>query len=147
MKDAHSGIKVVSAIDAANLKVDSTPAAIDRQGFNSVEFVLSVGVGGITFDGSNHLDFVLSHSNDDVTYDLVSASDVLGAASVTSGVIKSIAAAHAAAKAYRFGYVGGRRYLKLKADFVGSIATETALAAVAILGNVSNDTAPVANQA
>lgn len=145
MKDAHSGIKVVSAIDAANLKVDSTPAAIDRQGFNAVELAISVGVGGITFDGTNHLDFVLSHSNDDQSYDLVSAADVLGATGVASGVIKSIAAAHAAAKAYRFGYIGGRRYLKLKADFVGTIATETALAAVAILSNAALE--PVDNQA
>lgn len=145
MKDAHSGIKVVSAIDAANLKIDSTPAAIDRQGFNSVEFAISVGVGGITFDGTNHLDFTLSHSKDDQSYDLVSAGDVLGATSVANGVIKSIAAAHAAAKAYRFGYIGGRRYVKLKADFVGTIATETPMAAVAILSNASLE--PVDNQA
>jgi hypothetical protein len=51
MKDIHSDLKVVSAIGAAVLSADNTPAAIDLQGYNAAQISLSIGVGGITFSG------------------------------------------------------------------------------------------------
>jgi len=146
MKDLHSNIAVAVAIAAAPLTDDNTPPAIDRQGYDAVELVLNIGVGGITFTGTNKIEFKLTHSDDDSTYTAVTLADVLGVASVgTGGIIKSLTSAHAAANAYRFGYKGGKRYLKLLADFSGTHATGTPIAASALLGEPM--VAPVADQA
>lgn len=135
MKDLHSGVTAVTAIAAASLDADNTPPAVDLQGYNGCEVVLAIGAGGITFNGTNKVEFKLTHSDDDSTYEAVTAADVLGIASVGSGgIVKSLTAAHAAAASYRFGYVGNKRYIKLLADFSGTHGAGTPIAAVAMLG-------------
>jgi hypothetical protein len=145
MKDMHSDIQAVVAIGAATLTADNTPAAIDLQGFDAAEIVLAIGVGGITFSGTNKIEFVLTHSDDNSTYTNVTTDDILGVTIASGGIIKSLVAAHAAAGVYRFGYVGSKRYLKLLADFSGTHGTGTPIAATVIKGR-PND-APVADQA
>jgi hypothetical protein len=49
MRDVHSKITRQLLIGAATLAADSTPVAVDRQGYESVEILLDVGIGGITF--------------------------------------------------------------------------------------------------
>lgn len=144
MKDMHSGVKAVTAIAAATLDADNTPPAVDLQGFNAAEILLAIGAGGITFSGANKIEFVLTHSDDDSTYTNVTVDDVLGVESVTDGIVKALTAAHAAAASYRLGYVGGKRYIKLLADFSGTHGTGTPIAAVALLGQPHD--APVADQ-
>ncbi len=145
MKDMHSGVKVETAIAAATLSADNSPPAIDLQDFNAAEIILAIGAGGITFSGSNKIEFKLTHSDDDSTYTAVDAGDVLGVASVgAGGIVKALTAAHASAASYRFGYVGGKRYIKLLADFTGTHGTGTPIAAVAVLGEPYD--APIADQ-
>jgi hypothetical protein len=129
MKDIHSAMTVVSAIGAAALSADNIPAAIDLQGYNAAEIVLSVGVGGITFTGTNKIEFKLTHSDDDSTYADVTSDDMLGVTVSGDGIIKALTSAHAAAAVYRYGYKGGRRYLKLLADFSGTHGAGTPIAA------------------
>lgn len=145
MKDLHSHIAVATAIGAAVLSADNTPAAIDLRGFNSAEIVLAVGIGGITFTGSNKIEFRLTHSDDDVTYTDVDDGDVLGAAVAAGGIIKALTAAHAAAATYRVGYKGGKRYLKLLADFSGTHGAGTPIAAIVIKGHGADN--PQSDQA
>jgi hypothetical protein len=136
MKDLHSKIKLVSLVGNSVLAADNTPAALDLQGYDSVEIALALGIGGITFDATNKIEFKLTESDDNVTYAAVDISDMLGLQSVgAGGIIKSLVAAHAAAAVYRFGYKGGKRYLKLLADFSGTHGTGTPVAVAAILGN------------
>lgn len=144
MKDMHSGVKAVTAIAAATLAADNTPPAVDLQGFNAAEILLAIGAGGITFSATNKIEFVMTHSDDDSTYENVTVDDVLGVESVTDGIVKALTAAHAAAASYRLGYVGGKRYIKLLADFSGTHGTGTPIAAVALLGQPHD--APVADQ-
>lgn len=145
MKDLHSHISLVTAIGAAVLAADNTPAAIDLQGYQSAEIAISIGVGGITFSGTNKIEFKLTHSDDDVTYTDVTTADMLGVAVAPGGIIKSLVAAHAAAASYRYGYKGGKRYLKLLADFSGTHGTGTPIAAMIIKGHGADN--PQANQA
>lgn len=131
--DLHEESSGAVAIGCAALSADNTPAAVDLAGFNSAELVLAIGVGGITFTGVNKIEFVLTHSHDDSTYVNCTDADVLGAsATITNGIIKALVAAHAAAATYRFGYVGPRRYLKLLADFSGTHASPTPIAATVL---------------
>ncbi|QIG80103.1 NAD(P)(+) transhydrogenase (Re/Si-specific) subunit beta [Stakelama tenebrarum] len=139
MRDMHSGMLAVSAIGAAALSADNTPAAIDLQGYNAAEILLAIGIGGITFSGTNKIEFVLTHSDDDTTYTAVDAEDMLGLETVgEGGIIKALTSAHAAADVYRFGYVGGKRYLKLLADFSGTHGSGTPIAAVVLKGRGYN---------
>ncbi|QYX58117.1 hypothetical protein K1T73_07055 [Roseovarius sp. SCSIO 43702] len=136
MKDMHSDLSVASAIDAATLAADNTPAAIDLRGFDAAEIVLAIGAGGITFTSSNKIEFKLTHSEEDASYEPVTEVDVLGVEEIGSGgVIKALVAAHAQAGVYRFGYVGGKRYLKLLAAFSGTHGTGTPIAGVVIRGH------------
>lgn len=145
MKDMHSGLNVASAIGAVVLAADNTPAAIDLRGFNAAEIVIAVGIGGITFSGTNKIEFVLTHSDDDSTYTNVAAGDVLGTTVAAGGIIKSLIAAHAAPSVARMGYVGGKRYLKLLADFSGTHGAGTPIAAIVLRGAPAD--APQAAQA
>lgn len=145
MKDIHSDITRVVAIACAVLAADNTPAAIDLRGYNAAEILLDIGAGGITFSGTNKIEFKLTHSDDDVTYSDVVTADMLGVTVASGGIIKSLIAAHAAAGVYRYGYKGGKRYLKLLADFSGTHGTGTPIAASVLLGYGHDN--PQANQA
>lgn len=146
MKDIHSGMSVAVAIGNEVLSADNTPPAIDLIGYNAAEILLAIGVGGISFSGTNKIEFKLTHSDDGSTYTAVELKDVLGVASVgDGGIIKALTSAHAAAAAYRFGYKGGKRYLKLLADFGGTHGTGTPIAALVIKGWGHDN--PQANQA
>lgn len=144
MRDLISNIGVAIAIPAASLGADNTPAAIDLRGFDSAAFLIHVGVGGITFTGSNKIEFVLTHSDDPATgFTAVTIDDVQGLNSVgAGGIVKTLNSAHAAADVTKFGYVGGKPYAKLLADFGGTHASPTPIAATVVLGHPR--TAPVA---
>lgn len=134
MKDLHSKIAIVNVFGPVALAADNTPAAIDLQGFNSAEIELGIGIGGITFDATNKIEFKVTHSDDNVSYSAVTDADMLGVSGISSGIIKSLVAAHAAAESCRYGYKGGKRYLKLLADFSGTHGAGTPLYASVIKG-------------
>lgn len=135
MKDIYNNLAVVEAIAPAVYAADNTPSAIDLAGFNAALLALHIGVGGITFSGTNKIEFVLTHSDDNSTYANVTADDLLGVDSVTNGIVKSLTAAHAAADVTAIGYKGGKRYLKLLVDFSGTHGTGTPISAVVVKGH------------
>jgi hypothetical protein len=135
MQDMHSTIFVQKVLGPVVLAADNTPAALDRQGYDAVEILIDVGIGGITFDTTNKIEFKVTHSDDDSTYTNVADADMIGVSSISSGIIKSLIAAHAAAAAYRFGYRGNKRYLKILADFSGTHGTGTPISIDLILGS------------
>jgi hypothetical protein len=146
MKDMHSELFAIVAIGNSTLAADNTPAAIDLQGYSAAEILLDIGIGGITFSGTNKIEFKLTHSDDNMTYADVALKDMLGLAAVASGgIIKALTSAHAAPAVYRCGYIGGKRYLKLLADFGGTHGTGTPIGAIVLLGEGYNQ--PEANQA
>jgi hypothetical protein len=136
MRDLASLISAAALLPAATYAADNTPAAVDLDGYESAVIFLHVGVGGITFDATNKIEFKLTHSDDNTTYDAVGDDDVQGVASIgTGGIVKALTAAHAADDVTKIGYMGGRRYLKLLADFSGTHGTGTPLAAAVVKGN------------
>lgn len=147
MRDLISHIGNALALGPVALSADSTSSAIDLQGFDSAVIDILVGIGGITFSGTNKIEFLITHSKDNVTYDAVTASDVrLGAgadASVgTGGIVRSLVAAHAAPSAVKVGYIGDRRYLKVTADFSGTHGAATPITVLVLKGHAQSE--PVA---
>ena len=136
MKDIYSNLGVATVIAPDAYDDDNTPAALDLREFRSALLAISVGVGGITFSDTNKIEFKLTHSDDNASYEAVTGADVQGVENVgTGGIILALTSEHAAAATYKFGYVGGKRYLKLLADFGGSHEEPTPISAVAVLGH------------
>lgn len=139
MKDIHSGVTSLVALAAAALSADTNGPTIDLKGFDGCLLVLNVGVGGITFSGTNKVDFILQESDDGSAWTAVADRDILGqAATVVDGKVRTLSAAHAAAATYRFGYKGYKRYVRIVADFSGTHGTATPMSAIAILRGMDN---------
>ena len=130
MIDLRNNIASVVGIGNATLATDNTPAAIDLRGFDACAVEFAVGVGGITFTGTNKVEFLLTDSADDSTYAAVELADVdLTESNIsavgTGGIVYSLILEHAAATVVNIGYTGGKRYLKVLADFSGTHGTGT----------------------
>lgn len=135
---SKDGASLAVLIGAAALSADNTPAGVDIRGFQEIEIDLAIGIGGITFSGTDKIEFKLTAAEytDGVlgAYAAVATGDVfLNGAQVTvgtGGIIKSLEAAHAAAAVYRFEYKGNAGSLKLLADFSGTHGAATPIAAL-----------------
>lgn len=130
MKDIYGRCSPAILIPASSLDDDNTPAAVDITGFKSALVEIAVGVGGITFTAGNKIEFKLTHSDtSDGEFTAVAQRDIAGAAVGTGGIIKSLVAAHAAPTVTKVGYHGGKRFLKLLADFAGTHGAATPISA------------------
>lgn len=143
-KEAHASVIASAGPVVATADVDLTD--IDMQGFMGLQLLFAIGIGGITFDGTNYLDLVVRHSDDGVTYTDVEADDLTGGPDVvgTGGVIDTVQDAQAAAATYRVGYVGSKRYVEASVKFEGTHGVGTPVAITA-LGMHPTDT-PTAAQ-
>lgn len=145
MRDLVSKLKLVQVFGPITISADQTAVVTDLQGYNSAVVEVAVGVGGITFDADNRVEFKLEHSDDNVTYTSVTAADLEGAdvpATVTTGYYLSLIAAHAAATVQKFGYIGGKRYLRHDIEFTGTHGTGTPISVTLIKGDAEQQ--PVA---
>lgn len=135
MRDLSSQLSLAVLLPAAVYAADNTPAAVDLAGFEAALIALSIGVGGISFSGTNKIEFKLTHSDDDSTYTDVDQGDVRGVTVSAGGIVKALTAAHAAADVTKIAYVGGKRYLKLLADFSGTHGSGTPIDAIVVKGS------------
>jgi hypothetical protein len=134
-RDLHSNISTALLIAPATAATaDTTPISVDLLGFRSVAVMLYVGIGGITFSGSNKIEFILEHSLDNSAWAPVAQTDVVGATVAAGGIVRSLIAAKAAADVQELSYIGGRRYIRLTADFSGTHGTGTPMTAFAVRG-------------
>jgi hypothetical protein len=134
MQDIHTCLFVDTLIVNATYSADTTPVAVDLQTYDAAEILLAIGAGGITFSGTNKIEFVLTHSDDNSTYTNVADADLLGVTGTSNGIIKALTAALSSGGVFRFGYKGGKRYLKLLADFSGTHGTGTPIGAYVLKG-------------
>lgn len=136
MRDMHNNISVLSAI--APQAVGTTGAAngklsgiIDRQGFETVEFVFQSGASASVADTITPVILEAAATGDSFTS--VADADLLG---TEAGQKLTLTAAGAS----RIGYLGNKRYLKIR---IYGIGTATAIvSAAAVLGRAHQ--APVA---
>ncbi len=127
------------AIPPATYSADFTSDALDMLGFGAATLLLTIGVGGIVFTEVNKIEFLLTHSvNQNDSYEpvpgkfLVGMDGFIAAAALPgmdTGKVRLLTAAHAAPTVQKLGYTGGRRWLKLMADFSGAHGTGTPIAA------------------
>ena len=136
MRDIVSDLGLTQLIVPAVLAADNTPLIVDLAGFDACAVSLSIGIGGITFSGTNKIEFILKHgdASDGSDQAAVAQSDVIGVTLTGSGIVRSLIVAKAAADVQKFGYKGIKRYISVLADFSGTHGTGTAISATAVRG-------------
>jgi hypothetical protein len=133
-KDECNNLAVATAFANVLKATVASPAAMDVRDCEGVTLLLHVGVGGITFDGTNYLELQLTASFDGgSTYEAVPDADVEGVTiGDSSGTIASFKTEHAAAENIKIGYLGHGTHLKIKPVFTGTHETGTLLACAVI---------------
>ncbi|MGO4389443.1 hypothetical protein AB4Y85_18090 [Microvirga sp. 2YAF29] len=138
MRSANYNIDAVPGIAPGLYSDDAPGVTVDRLSYESVTFLINLGVGGISFTATNRIDFIMEHSDDGTTWEAVDASNVTGVEGVTGGIIHSQRSAHPKPDVYRFGYIDGtngeKRYVRVRADFNGTHGTGTPFSVTALTG-------------
>ena len=124
MRDLYSNIRTVAALAPAVQAAAVNGAAVDLTGSRAVVFVLSTGAVA----GSGDFGAGLEESGDAVTWTDVAAAEVTSNAPTTLE----------ASKAYRLGYLGHKRHVRLTLSKAGG--TSIAAGAVAILSPLDRPT-------
>ena len=120
MKDLHNRIEVVSVQAPISITGDTTITDIDLAGAESAEIVIHIGLDAALAVGA-FWEFILYDSPDGTTYSVVETADVLGAGTITGGIILKVASIAEDNAVYHFGYVGGQRYLQIVIDETGAL--------------------------
>lgn len=124
MKDLYNHIEIAEVFDPVAVTGHTSHQDIDLKGFNSAVIVGLTGAGTIDAD-TNYMNFRISHADDNGsgaagTYALCTAADLLGVGAVTDGIPASPVMI-AASTAYKIGYVGGKRFLKIELRETGAV--------------------------
>ncbi len=138
MRDLHSNLGVVQSLDPAVTTSTRVGAPIDRQGYESVEHIVSLGMSGDTLSPSVSLTLKLEESEDGSTWSsVVNDSDVLGPAIDGSGAFALVDDPSEDGQAIAIGYVGDARYCRVQVELAGVHTNGTPVAALALLGHGS----------
>lgn len=140
--DLVSNMQAPLGLILASLDADANSPTVDTQKWKSLVFGWYVGIGGITFTGTNRLDVVIQESADGSTWTEVVEEDLILPYGLTygtaaSGIVKSYTAIKAAADtAYALvGYRGKARYARLRLEFGGTHSSPTPMAVIVIQGH------------
>ena len=108
MRDISNRTKSVTCQDAKVFTADANGTTVDRQGFESVMFIVNSGIEGDTLSGSVKFDFILQESTDDSTFTAVTSSTSVTEGSVdSSGIFLTLDANGETPQTSQIGYIGG----------------------------------------
>jgi hypothetical protein len=144
MKDLANNISVVQSIAPVVGSSDTNGTGVDLQFFESAVAVVDTGVEGDTLSSSVKIDFILEDSDDNSSWSAVtSQSSVTDGTVDSSGIFLTLDANAETPQVTSIGYVGGKRYLRVTADFTGTHSNGTPIAVSIIKGsprhNVDSD--------
>ena len=135
-RDISNRTTAVTCQDAKVFTADANGTTVDTQGFESVMFVVNSGIEGDTLSGSVKFDFILEESTDDSTFTAVTSSTSVTEGSVdSSGIFLTLDANGETPQTSQIGYIGGKRYVRVKIDATGTHSNGTPISVQAILGN------------
>lgn len=130
------------AVDNSNVQVllapgvyttDQLSTVLDMQGASECRLLVVVGTAGITLDSSNYINLELQDSDDDTTYAAVSDAHTYkpAAGAAASGNFGKLDSMSKDNLVYKTAYKGGKRYLKVNVNFVGTHGVGTPLCVLA----------------
>ena len=146
MFDLKSNIKLETSLAPILKTADVNGTGIDLKGFSSAMVLVNAGAAGDTFSSTVKTNLQIEHSDDDSTYtDVTSNTDVTGGTVDSSGTFMTIDADGEMGKTYGIGYVGGKRYIRVVIDIVGTHSNGSIYGAVVAKGTPRS--APVTSDA
>ena len=154
MRDGYSGFKFFQALEPQDVADGGATngISIDVRGYQTATIIVNVGTatGGGALSADNRFQLMLEHANSDadgsVNFSEVYPSQMLhsvvgtaGAYStLNSGIFQSIASVTSyACMVFAVGYIGPRRWIRLRVSEVGAPSTYS-MGAIAVLGMPAN---------
>tara|TARA_R100001440_G_C2516160_1_gene118430 strand:- start:1150 stop:1599 length:450 start_codon:yes stop_codon:yes gene_type:complete len=135
MMDLANNLIAVQSLAPAVRTADANGTGVDLQGFEGAMAIFDIGAEGDTLSGSVKIDVKLEHSDDDSSYSAVtSSSDVTDGSVDSNGVWATFDDNTEAPAVVGIGYVGGKRYVRVVADFTGSHSNGTPVSAMIVKG-------------
>ncbi len=135
MKDLANNLIGVQSLAPAVRTADANGTGVDLQFFEGAMAIVDVGAEGDTLSSSVKIDFKLEHSDDDSSYSAVSSSlDVTDGSVDSNGIFATFDDNAEAPAIAAIGYVGGKRYIRVVADFTGSHSSGTPMGAMILKG-------------
>ena len=97
--------------------------------------IFDIGAEGDTLSGSVKIDVKLEHSDDDSSYSAVTSnSDITDGAIDSNGIWATFDDNAEAPAVVGIGYIGGKRYVRVVADFTGTHSNGTPVSAMVLKG-------------
>lgn len=122
MKDLKNRVAVAHLLDAQSINTDTTTDYVDLAGFNSA--VVLVNLGSATFsDASIQPILQESDTTNDADFSDVDSADMIGSFSAVSD-------ANHDQCTQAVGYIGTKRYIRVKLDITGSLTIPVSVDAV-----------------
>ena len=135
MMDLANNLIAVQSLAPAVRTADANGTGVDLQGFEGAMAIFDIGAEGDTLSGSVKIDVKLEHSDDNSSFSAVTSSSDVTDGSVDSNGIWATFDANAEAPAVvGIGYVGGKRYLRVVADFTGTHSNGSPVSAMIVKG-------------
>lgn len=138
MKDLHSNIKPVTTLLPVVTTADKDGAAVDSDGFRSVEHLIHIGAPGDTFSGSLKFDFFIEESDASGSgwAGVADAESILGDFTLgADGLFLTVDADGECSQMYRIGYRGNKRYSRITMNKTGTHSNGTPLGMMAVKGH------------
>lgn len=109
LRDLHNSVGVANSIDPAAHTATVEGKGVDTRGYDSCEVVVACGT---VTDGTHVISLEESDDNVDANYSAVASADLLGSAPTLSSSNEE--------QAFRFGYRGGKRYVRVISTVSGA---------------------------
>jgi hypothetical protein len=146
MRDLYHNVDVVKMLNAivGNNDTEGLPSiSIDTLGFGSSLAVALIGISDDSPPTAEKVEVIAEESDDDITFTAITtASHLLGATPNGSGVVYTWTGEETDDTTVKVGYVGYKRYFRLRFDFTGTFSSGLPIAMVGLRGHPN--TAPVA---
>jgi hypothetical protein len=135
MRDLQNNIALANSIAPVVGSSDTDGSGVDLQGYESATIVVTTGAEGDTLSASVKIDFKLEDSDDNSTFSAVTASTSVIGTVDGSGVFLTLDDGAESPQVASIGYTGGKRYVRVVADFTGTHTIGTPIAAAVIKGH------------
>lgn len=142
MKDLYYPLAPTTGIAPVAADADVNGVSVDLQGYEAALLVAEVGIAGVALSGTDKIEFEVEHADDDgagapdtwadcADADLVNA--VTGTSDGTFGVVDTDTTDEETT--FQTSYIGGKRWVRVVANFSGTHAAATPISAVVVRGH------------
>ena len=136
MKDLANNLIAVQSLAPAVRTADANGTGVDLQFFEGAFILFDIGAEGDTLSVYVKIDVKLEESDDNSSFSAVTSSSAVTDGSIDSNGIWATFDDNAEAPAVAgIGYVGGKRYIRVVADFTGTHSNGTPCSALVIKGH------------